>query len=79
MLNNCIYSLFTWSRVAILLKWREKLGIQATYRNLANTFYNAGRMNLVGEICELLGAHSLRSRGDQEFNGTTEQNCPGRP
>ncbi len=40
----------------MLQTWREQKGVHATYRNLAGAFYVAGRINLIWEVCELLGA-----------------------
>lgn len=63
----------------MLLKWKEKLGVGATYRSLAGAFHSAGRASLVGVICEVLGAEPspLLSSEDQELNGATVHNSPG--
>ena len=40
--------------MALLQKWREKHGPYATYRNLAKSFYDAGRPDLVETVCEVM-------------------------
>ena len=41
-------------RLALLEKWREKYGPNATYRNLANSFYDAGKPGLVETVCVVM-------------------------
>jgi len=41
-------------RLALLEKWREKYGPNATYRNLAKSFYDAGKPGLVEIMCVVM-------------------------
>ena len=40
--------------MALLQKWRENYGPNATYRNLAKSFYDAGRPDLVETVCVVM-------------------------
>jgi len=41
-------------RLALLQKWRERHGPDATYRNLSKSFYNAGKPGLVETVCVVM-------------------------
>jgi len=41
-------------RLALLQKWREKYGPNATYRNLAKSFYDASKPDLVETVCVVM-------------------------
>jgi len=40
--------------LALLQKWREKHGPNATYRNLTKSFYDSGRFGLVETVCVVM-------------------------
>lgn len=40
--------------MALLQKWREKYGANATYRKLAKSFYDAGKPGLVETVCAVM-------------------------
>ena len=50
-------------RVGVLRKWRERFGPYATYRNLSKSFYDAGRLDLVEAVCNLIGGPLVKSQG----------------
>ena len=52
-----------WQRIAMLRKWRQKLGTAATYRNLANAFRQCGRQDLVDFVSHLL----VETRGERSM------------
>ena len=41
-------------RLAMLRKWKQKLGSKATYKKLSKAFRSCGRQDLVDKISELL-------------------------
>jgi len=41
-------------RLALLQKWRERQGPNATYRNLSKSFYDAGKPGLVETVCVVM-------------------------
>ena len=41
-------------KIKMLRKWKEKFGKRATYRRLARVFWKLGRVDLVGELCDIL-------------------------
>ena len=47
-------SLLFLYRLALLQQWREKHGPNATYRNLAKSFYDAGKPGLVETVCVVM-------------------------
>ena len=53
-------------RLAVLRKWRSKYGPNATYKNLANCFYSANKLDMVERVCQALGAPSRSVMGQQE-------------
>ena len=50
-------------RVGVLRKWRERFGQYATYCNLAKSFYDAGRLDLVEAVCNLIGEPLVENHG----------------
>ena len=50
--------ILTLFRLAVLRKWRSKYGPNATYRNLAKSFYSADKLDMVERVCQALGAPS---------------------
>ena len=48
-----IHIIFVY-RLALLQEWREKYGPNATYRNLAKSFYDAGKPGLVETVCAVM-------------------------
>ena len=53
-------------RLAVLRKWRSKYGPNATYRNLANCFYSADKLDMVEAISQALGAPNSSLMGQEE-------------
>ena len=52
--NLCTSALCVHFRLAVLRRWRSKYGLAATYRNLAECFYSAGRLEIVEVVCQAL-------------------------
>ena len=53
--NNCTISkIISFYRLALLQEWRKKYGPNATYRNLAKSFYDAGKPGLVETVCAVM-------------------------
>ncbi len=52
-------------RMAMLYKWKEKLGRKATYWKLAKAFRKAKRADLVDVICRLLVSNGDSSSSDE--------------
>ena len=52
----------------MLRKWRERFGLYATYRNLAKSFYDAERYELVEAVCKMVSSlrpkHHSQGRND---------------
>ena len=49
----------------MLWKWRERFGPYGTFRNLTKSFYDAGRLDLVEAVCNLMSSlgPQLQSQG----------------
>jgi len=58
--------ILTSFRLAVLRRWRSKYGPHATYRNLANCFYSAEKLDMVEVVCQALGAPSSSAIQQQE-------------
>ncbi len=52
-------------RLGLLDAWREKHGERATYRELAKAFYDAGRLTLVDEVCNVVRAQDQPQPDEQ--------------
>ena len=53
---DCAILIVYTFRLAVLRIWREKYGINATYRHLVTCFHEAKRQDMVDAVCELLSA-----------------------
>ena len=58
---------------AMLRRWSEKRGHNATYQELAKVFWKLGKLSLVEEVCNVLTSESFSS----ESEGESEQGCAG--
>ncbi len=53
-------------RLGLLEKWRERQGTNATYKELAKAFHDAGRRELVDEICNIVNNTQAVDRAGQQ-------------
>ena len=66
ILSDIFVVILTSFRLAVLRKWRSKYGPNATYRNLANCFYSADKLDMVEAISQALGAPNSSLMGQEE-------------
>lgn len=58
-------------RIGLLNKWRERNGPHATYRKLAQSLFDAGKIDALQVLCELLGApHNNQPPEKKQQSGT---------
>ena len=50
-------------RLTVLRKWRSKYGPSATYRNLAECFYNADKLRMAEAVCKALTPTTISVMG----------------
>ena len=76
-LYNIVDALIPQYRLALLQKWRKTYGPNATYRNLAKSFYDAGKPGLTETVCEVM-THDYQCNTSQPNSPATAATIPTR-